>query len=99
MPNKFKIGDKVTIKRISNRTPKELLAKLHLRNPRTITAIFYDTKTQHTRYYLGTNKQGDIDLSYIPFRACQLRAWRKGNIGRPREKRRYRMRGDRINIL
>lgn len=99
MPNKFKIGDKVTIKRIDDRTPKGLLANLHLRNPRTIVATFFDNKTQHTRYYLGTNKQGDIDISHIGFRACQLDHYRKGKVGKPREKRRYRLRSDKIKKL
>lgn len=102
MPSKFNIGDKVIIKRINNTKPKvskELLSKLHLRNPRTITATFYDDKTQHTRYYLGTNKMGDIDISFIHFRASQLKLWKRGKIGRPREKRRYRRKSDKIKIL
>ena len=90
MPNKFKIGDKVLIKKLDVRTPKYLLENLRLDHHRTITAIFYDEKTQHTRYYLGINKRGDVDLSTVYFRAIQLQIWRKGKIGRPRTKRRYR---------
>lgn len=90
MPNKFAIGDKVIIKKVDARTPKLLLEQLRLDHPRTITATFYDDKTQHTRYYLGINKRGEIDLSHIYFRASQLRLWLKGKIGRPRTKRHYK---------
>lgn len=90
MPNRFAIGDKVKIKRVDSRTPKELLTSLRLDHPRTIVATFYDEKTQHTRYYLGSNKHGEVDLSYIHFRASQLYLWIKGRLGRPRTKRRYR---------
>jgi hypothetical protein len=90
MPNKFKIGEQVIIKKIDSRTPKELLASLRLDHHRTIVATFYDKNTQHTRYYLGSNKRGEVDLSYIHFRASQLKLWVKGRIGHPRTKRRYR---------
>jgi hypothetical protein len=92
MPNKFKIGDKVIIKRDNGRTAKELLENLRLDHPRTITAVFYDEKTQHTRYYLGTNKRGDVDLSFLHLRSCELILWDRGRVGRPRAKRRYKKR-------
>lgn len=95
MPNKFAIGDKVVIKRAERRTPQYLLTNLRLDHPRTIVATFYDSKTQHTRYYLGTNKRGDIDLHSTPFRAGQLKLWVKRHVGRPRLKRHYTHNGTR----
>jgi len=92
MPSKFKIGDRVVIRRINERTPKEMLDAMRLDNPRTVTSIFYDDKTQHNRYYLGSNNRQDIDLWNIPFRASELKKWRRGKIGHPRVKRRYRKR-------
>jgi len=90
MPSKFTIGDKVIIKGTDSRTPKYILRDIRLDHPRTIVATFYDTNTQHIRYYLGNNKRGDIDISNVYFRASQLRLWLKGKIGRPRTKRRYK---------
>lgn len=87
MPSKFYIGDKVLIKRINPRTPKHLLKELRLDHPRTIVATFYDNKTQHTRYYLGTNRRGKTDLSFIHFRASQLELWVKKDTGRPSTRR------------
>ncbi len=89
MPNNFSIGDKVIIKRRNKRTPSYLLTSLRLDHHRTIVAIFYDDKAQHTRYYLGTNNRGDIDLSSVHFRSIQLSLWSKRRIGRPKTKRRY----------
>ena len=89
MSSKFKIGDKVLIKRHNNRTSKELMDGLRLDHPRTIVAIFYDDKVQHNRYYLGTNKRGNEDLSITHLRASELILWNKGGIGRPKTKRRY----------
>jgi hypothetical protein len=93
MPNKFSIGvNKVVIKppKENRRTPKYILYNVRLYRPRTIVATFYDDKTEHTRYYLGTNNRGKIDLSFIAFRATELKSYEKGKIGRPRTKRRYR---------
>ncbi len=90
MANKFQLGNKVILRRHYNRTSKEILAAVRLDHPRTITAIFYDSKAEHTRYYLGTNKHGKMDLSDLHFRASQLKLWVKGGIGRTRAKRRYR---------
>ena len=89
MPNKFTIGDKVTIRRRNNRTPNELLGILRLDHPRTIVATFYDPKTQHTRYYLGNNRRGKVNPSDFHFRASQLKLWNRGKIGRPKTKRHY----------
>lgn len=89
MPNKFSIGDKVKIKRDNHRTPQLLLDSLRLDHPRTIIAIFYDSKTQHTRYYLGSNKRGNVDMSLCPLRASQIGSWSKGKLGRPKTKRHY----------
>lgn len=82
----------MVIKRVNNRTPKDLLENLRLDHPRTVVATYYDKIAQHTRYYLGTNRMGNIELSNIYFRASQLGLWIRGKIGRPREKRRYRRR-------
>ena len=89
MANKFVIGDKVLIKKMNERTPKYILEELRLDHPRTIIAIFYDDKAQHTRYYLGTNKRGEVDLESMHFRATQLKSWFKGKRGRPKTKRAY----------
>lgn len=89
MPPKFKIGDKVKIKRDNNRTSKEVLDGLRLDHPRTIVSIFYDPKTQHNRYYLGSNYRGNVDLENVHLRASELILWSKGMIGRPRVKRCY----------
>lgn len=89
MVRAFSIGDKVRVKKANNRTSKVLLGGLRLDHPRTITATYYDPQTQHTRYYLGSNKRG-VDLSYVYFRASELCLWRKGRIGRPRVKRHYK---------
>lgn len=89
MPNKFSIGDKVKFRQSNHRTSRYLLESLRLDHPRTIVATFYDSKTQHTRYYLGINKRGNVDFSSIYFRANQLNLWIKGKIGRPRIKRKY----------
>ena len=90
MPNKFAIGDKVIIKKMDKRTPAYILESLRLDHPRKIVAIFYDNNAQHTRYYLGINKRGDVDLDIIHFRASQLRLWIRGELGRPKEKLRYK---------
>ena len=87
---KYNIGDKVLIVRRCKRTPNDLLENLRLDHHRTITAIYYDSKTQHTRYYLGSNNRGDVDLSGVDFRATQIRSWIRGKNGRPKTKRRYR---------
>ena len=89
MPNKFSIGDKVIFRQANHRTPRYLLESLRLDHPRTIVAIFYDDKAQHTRYYLGSNRRGNVDLSPIFFRANQLNLWVKGRMGRPKTIRHY----------
>lgn len=90
MANKYKVGDKVVIKRVAPRTPKDLLKELRLDHQRTIVGTFYDKTTQHTRYYLGSNRMGLVDLSNVPLRASQLKFWIRGNNGRPKTKRAYR---------
>lgn len=91
MPNKFSIGDKVLLKRVDKRTPKHLLKYLRLDHPRTVIATFYDKGTQHTRYYLGTNNKGNIDLRQIGVRASQVAFWDNRHIsGRPKQKRAYK---------
>ncbi len=89
MSKNFSIGGKVVINRLDSRTPKYLLKELRLDQPRTITAIFYDKGTQHTRYYLGSNNKGIDYLVNTHFRASQLKLWVKGNLGRPKHKRHY----------
>ena len=97
MSNKFSIGDKVKIRRRYSHTPKYLLEGLRLDHPRTIVATYYDDKAQHTRYYLGINKRGDIDLSATHFRSTQLFLWTKGKRGHPKIKRKYTRRIPLIN--
>jgi len=92
MSNKFNIGDKVLIRRDNTRTPKELSEGIRLDHPRTITRLRYDYKAQHTLYFLGTNRRGEVDASDFYFRASQLKLWDKGKVGHPRVKRRYRRR-------
>ncbi len=76
MSNKFKIGDKVIINRKCMRLPLWIRVEIkRFYTIRTIGAIFYDNKTQHTRYYLGTNKRG-LDISYYPFRAEMLKLYK-----------------------
>lgn len=87
MASKFKIGDKVTIRRVDS-MPQYILDNMRLDHPRTITAIYYDKTAQHNRYYLGSNKRG-YDISHIPLRASVLNLWIKGKIGRPKTKRTY----------
>ena len=74
--NKFKIGDKVVFNRNCSRFPKWILQEVkRLYRIRTIGAIFYDSKTQHTRYYLGSNDKG-VDISRYPFRAEMLKLYK-----------------------
>lgn len=89
MGSKFKLKDKVVIKRRNDRTSKEILDGLRLDHPRTIISIYYDPETQHNRYYLGTNKRGKIDLTIPHFRSSELILWNRGMVGRPKTKRRY----------
>lgn len=90
MAAKYKVGDKVLIKRDSPRIPLEIVEGLRLDHPRTIVSVFYDKGTQHTRYYLGVNKRGAVDLSARDFRASDLKLWEKGSVGRPKVKRGYK---------
>jgi len=89
MKAKFKVGDRVVVKRLNSRTPKHIRDTIRIDRARTITSVYYDGTTQHTHYYLG-NKPGCMDISMYPFRASELRlATRK--VGKPRrEKRKYR---------
>jgi len=89
MPNKFSIGDKVKFNLTNRRTPQDVLNALRLDHPRTIVDTFYDGRTQHTRYYLGTNRRGNINISDTHFRSSQLNLWIKGKIGHPKTKRKY----------
>ena len=75
MSNKFSIGDKVVISRRCKRLPVWVRKSIRIHRIRTIGSIFYDNKTQHTRYYLGTNQRGD-DISRYPFRAEMLKKYK-----------------------
>jgi hypothetical protein len=96
--NKHKVGDKVVIRRDSQRTPKWILRGLRLNTPRTIQVVFYNKRQQHTFYYFGCNGKSKIDISFVPFRAEQIKAWNKGEVGRPKEKREYKRTGARVKI-
>lgn len=87
---KFSDGDLATIRRDNSKTPKWILRGFNLYIPRVIVGTFYDRKSEHTRYYLGGNNRGKVDLSNYSFRSTQLKIWGKGGIGRPRTRRIYR---------
>lgn len=72
--NKFKVGDTVKVNTVSDRLPKWIVKRVAVSNKRTITGTFYDNKSQHTRYYLGSNGRG-ADLGRYPFRAEELRLY------------------------
>lgn len=78
MSNKFQIGDKVVINRKCQRLPTWIRTKLRLHRIRTIGSIFYDRRTQHTRYYLGTNKRSESgeDIYSYTFRAEMLKIYK-----------------------
>ncbi len=90
---KLKIGERAVIRSDNKRTPKWIRDKMRLNNPRTIQVVFYNKKQQHNLYYFNSNGKGNIDISYIPFRATQLKLYEKGAVGRPKEKRIYTKRG------
>lgn len=86
--SKFRVGDKVIVRRLNKRTPKYIRDEIRLDRSRTIVHIYYDKDAQHNRYHLGSNKSG-ADITAYPFRAEELKLAGK-NIGRPRERRIYR---------
>ena len=88
MSSKFKVGDKVVVKRLNPRTPRYIRDDIRLDRSRTVVGVFYDTGKQHNNYYLGSNKAG-ADITDYPFRAEELRKATK-RIGRPSERRKYR---------
>jgi len=88
--NKYKIGDKVIVNIHSKRLPVWIRDSIRHNRVRTIVHTYYDSQTQHTRYYLGGNKMG-LDFTFQDFRAEELIAWKKRRtIGRPRQKRKYK---------
>ncbi len=91
-PTKFSLGDKVRIDRHNERTPKWLRRELRLNTERTIVAAVQarGQSLRSTRYYyLGSNRLGNGNLECHAFRAMELMRYIKGNVGRPRSKRRY----------
>lgn len=87
MTTKFKLRDKVVVKRLNRRTPQYIRDAIRLDKDRTIVSIYYDSRTQHAHYHLG-KKPGGVDISMYPFRASELRL-KTESVGRPREKRKY----------
>lgn len=85
---KFKIGDKVRIKRFNNRTPQYLIDRIRLDTPRTIVSIFKVRRVNH--YHLGTNGLEQSALRNYAFRPDELIPFQKGNRGRPRAHRLYK---------
>ena len=91
MKPKFNIGDVVVINPNMKRTPKYILAIIRHNRKRTITARFYDKRSEHMRYYVGSNKMGE-DISSHAFRSDELKLAIRRKVGRPRIKRKYRHR-------
>ena len=89
MKPKFEIGNKVIINPATRRTPKYVLDIIRRNRRRTITARFYDPKSEHIRYYVGNNKIGE-DISSHAFRSDELTLAIKRKVGRPKMKRKYR---------
>ena len=87
MAAKYKVGDMVVVKRLNIRTPKYVRDDIRLDRSRTIVGIHYDCRTEHTGYYLGSNKKG-ADITVYHFRANDLRL-ATSRVGRPRERRKY----------
>ncbi len=87
MTAKFKIGDKVVVKRMNKRTPLYVREAIRIDRARTIKSVFYDKGIRHNQYHLGSNQSG-VDITGYSFRAQELRLATK-HIGRPRQKRKY----------
>ena len=90
MAAKYKVGNNVVIVRLNKRTPQYIRDAIRTRRKRTVVGVFYDDKTQHTRYYLGGNRIGNDALSNYSFRAEELSHFKHNKQGRLREKRIYR---------
>ena len=92
MKPKFDIGDVVVINpNTKRRIPKYILDIIRHNRKRTITAMFYDKRTEHIRYYVGSNKMGE-DISFHAFRSDELKLAIRRKVGRPRIRRKYRHR-------
>lgn len=91
MKPKYNIGDKVIINPDTKRIPQYVLDNIRHNRKRTITARFYDQHSEHTRYYVGSNKIGE-DISSHKFRSDELILATKRKQGRPKIKRKYRCR-------
>ena len=89
MPCRFKVSDKVTVKRLNKRTPLYIRDALRLNRVRTITGIYYDRNQQHMLYHLGNNRMA-LDISSYGFRAEQLELARERRDGRKRVSRKIR---------
>ena len=89
MRAKFDIGNKIIINPATRRIPKYILDAIRHNRRRTITARFYDPKSEHMRYYVGNNKIGE-DISSHAFRSDELTLAIKRKRGRPKMKRKYR---------
>jgi hypothetical protein len=74
MSNKFKKDDIVILNIKSKRLPKYIRDAKRACQKRTIQVVFPDSKTQHTRYYVGHNNRGE-DISGYPFRAEELKLY------------------------
>lgn len=88
--SKFKVGDKVVLNR---RCPGELLSKLRRNRVRTIISVYYDPGKKQCCYYgLGQNHRGPAtdDIECYGFRSYMMTFAVKRQVGRPRERRRYR---------
>jgi len=86
---KFKVGDKVRLNPSYRRLPQWIRQEFRLDIPRTIIAIFPETDGARCRYYLGSNRLSNNNIDNYIFDSRYLNYFTKGQVGRPRTKRRY----------
>ena len=97
MASKFAVGETVIINRLNKRTPSDIRQEIRINRKRRIIAIYYNKEQQHNIYHLGFNHRG-LDLRPFDFRAEQLMKLLRRKAGRPREKRRYRVKGSKLPV-
>ena len=73
MTTKFEVKDQVIVNCYSKRLPRYIKDEIRHNRKRTIVDMYYNYSTQHTAYYLGSNKMG-ADITAYPFRAEELTA-------------------------
>ena len=96
MQVKFDLRDVIGL---NDRFPDYPGLKRH--SPRTIKTKYYDPVKRCTFYILGSNNTGpcngepsDMGFTGYPVRSYQMYKWNlTGKVGRPRKKRKYRLKG------